>query len=75
MGVRHRMGSRLLLSSVLPFSEYAATAPAEDFAETFMLYVRHGDRLPAHHDTIPIRRKWRFIRDLADAMRSGRRKW
>lgn len=56
-------------------TSYAATATAEDFAETFMVYLRHGGRLPAHYDTIPIRRKWKFIRALGDALRRGRRRW
>ena len=56
-------------------SEYAATAPAEDFAETFMVYLRHGGRLPRHHDTEPIKRKWRFIRRLSDAISTGLRRW
>ncbi len=56
-------------------TSYAATAPAEDFAETFMLYLRHGGRLPARHGTMPIRRKWRFIRDLGEALMRGRRRW
>ena len=56
-------------------SEYAATAPAEDFAETVMVYLRHGGRLPARHDTAPIKRKWRFIRRLSEAISKGLRKW
>lgn len=56
-------------------SEYAATAPAEDFAETFMLYVRHAGALPAGHATAPIRRKWKFIHRLSDAISRGLRRW
>ena len=56
-------------------SEYAATAPAEDFAETFMLYIRHKGVLPARHATEPIKRKWRFIRRLSGAITKGRRRW
>ena len=56
-------------------SEYAAIAPAEDFAETFMVYVRHGGLLPARHATTPIRRKWKFIRRLSAAISKGLRKW
>ncbi len=56
-------------------SPYAATAPAEDFAETFMVYLRHGGRLPARYDTPLIRRKWTFIRDLGNALTQGRRRW
>ena len=56
-------------------SEYAATAPGEDFAETFMLYIRHGGRLPEWHATRPIERKWKFIRLLSEAISSGMRRW
>lgn len=43
---------------------YAATAPGEDFAEVFWLYLKHKGRLPNHLDTAPIRRKWRFVEEL-----------
>jgi hypothetical protein len=56
-------------------SEYAATAPAEDFAETFMLYIRHRGRLPEWHATRPIDRKWKFIRLLSEAISCGLRRW
>lgn len=56
-------------------SEYAATAPAEDFAETFMLYLRHDGMLPARHASGPIGRKWKFIRRLSVAISRGLRRW
>lgn len=56
-------------------SDYAATAPAEDFAETFMFYIRHKGVLPATLATEPIKRKWRFIRRLSDAVTKGMRRW
>jgi hypothetical protein len=56
-------------------SEYAATSPSEDFAETFMLYLRHGGELPLRFDTWRIRRKWRFARELGGAVRRGQRRW
>ena len=56
-------------------SEYAATAPAEDFAESFMLYVRHRGELPACHATGPIRRKWKFIERLSHAVSHSLRRW
>ena len=56
-------------------SAYAATAPAEDFAETFMLYLRHGGMLPARHATTAIKRKWKFIRRLSEAISNGLRRW
>ena len=54
---------------------YAATAPAEDFAEVFMIYVRHAGRLPSNLSTAPIRLKWRFIDDLRKAVSSGKKRW
>lgn len=42
-------------------SAYAATQPAEDFAEGFMYFVKHRGRLPARFDHPGIRRRWRFI--------------
>jgi len=46
-------------------TEYAATSPSEDFAETFMFYVRYGGILPGRLRTPAISRKWAFIRNLA----------
>lgn len=45
-------------------SAYAATSPCEDFAETFMTFVRHRGVLPKRFDTEAIRRKWDFVNDL-----------
>ncbi|MCU0872767.1 MAG: hypothetical protein MUE50_10525 [Pirellulaceae bacterium] len=54
---------------------YSATNASEDFAETFMLFVKHGGRLPTRFDTKAIRDKWEFIEQLGQAVRSGRRRW
>lgn len=43
---------------------YAATAPGEDFAEVFWLYLKHKGRLPRRLDTPPIRLKWDFVAKL-----------
>ncbi len=56
-------------------SGYAATNPAEDFAEVFMTYLRTRGRLPRVHATEPIRRKWRFVRELGGRIRAGARRW
>jgi hypothetical protein len=56
-------------------TRYAATAPAEDFAEVFMFYLRHDGRLPARIAAAPIRRKWRFIDELRKAISNGDRRW
>ena len=55
-------------------SEYAATSPAEDFAETFMLYVRHKGLIPPHFSRGG-RPKWRFISDVCDRIDSGKAGW
>jgi hypothetical protein len=56
-------------------SDYAMTEPAEDFAETFMVYLRHRGELPSRFKVPAIRKKWSFIRDLGKAVRSGEYKW
>lgn len=56
-------------------SAYAATNTKEDFAETFMCYLRHNGRLPARSQTIWIQQKWKFIERLGRAVSSGRRRW
>ena len=56
-------------------SEYAAAGASEDFAEVFMVYLRHGGDLPAWHDTPVIRRKWSFVRRLGAATKQGRTRW
>lgn len=43
-------------------SEYAKKSTEEDFAETFMLYVRHGRKIPAKYARDPaIRGKWKAV--------------
>jgi len=54
---------------------YAATSPSEDFAETFMFYLRHDGLLPDWLNTWRMRRKWRFIRELGCAVKRGQRRW
>lgn len=56
-------------------SEYASTMPMEDFAETFMVYLRHRGELPTRFRVPAIRKKWSFIRDLGKAVRGGRISW
>ncbi len=56
-------------------SAYARTSPSEDFAETFMLYLRHRGQLPARFSSAAVKRKWRFVADLAQVVESGRARW
>ena len=47
-------------------SRYAAKNSSEDFAETFMLYLKHRGRLPKRfRSSKTIKKKWRFIRRLS----------
>jgi hypothetical protein len=55
-------------------SHYAATAAAEDFAETFMIYLRRGGHEPRYFPPA-IKRKWRFISALCRAIQAGRTRW
>ena len=43
-------------------SEYAKTMPMEDFAETFMVYVRRKGILPANIKNVRLKKKWMFIK-------------
>jgi len=49
-------------------SSYAATRPCEDFAETWMYYVKHRGQLPRRFGNRAIRRKWRFVGRLVRAI-------
>ena len=42
-------------------TEYARTLPMEDFAETFMVYVRRKGKIPKGLVNRNIKRKWMFI--------------
>ena len=52
-------------------SYYASTMPAEDFAETFAVWLRRGGRCPEHYRNRALRRKWAFVRDVVHAIESG----
>jgi hypothetical protein len=56
-------------------SEYALTSPKEDFAETFMFFLRHKGELPPRLASQVIKKKWRFIADLAEVVGSGGTRW
>jgi len=46
-------------------SGYAATATQEDFAETFMLFVKHKGNIPAKFSKKPaIRKKWKAVAEI-----------
>ena len=56
-------------------SEYATKAPAEDFAETFMFYLKHRGVLPGWFRREAIRRKWQFVKAVSGCISLGRRKF
>ena len=44
---------------------YAASAPREDFAETFMLFLKHKGKLPAKYANKPaIVKKWKAVAEI-----------
>ena len=46
-------------------SEYATSATQEDFAETFMLFVKHKGKIPAKFAKKPaIRKKWKAVAEI-----------
>lgn len=61
--------------STFHVTRYAATNASEDFAETFMFYLKHRGRLSRKHDTQLIRRKWRFIARFCASVRRGNARW
>lgn len=56
-------------------STYAMTSPMEDFAETFMLYVKHKGKKPAKFKSEATTRKWQFVADLVARIAAGSAKW
>jgi len=56
-------------------SNYARVNPAEDFAETFMIYLRRQSRCPQTYRDRYLRRKWRFVREVVTRVRDGFSKW
>jgi len=56
-------------------SDYARESPMEDFAETFMCFLRHGGTRPGQFSSRVMRKKWRFIRDLCRLVSNGGARW
>jgi hypothetical protein len=50
-------------------SKYAATAPYEDFAETFMTYVKYGGKIHRFKNRPVLHKKMKFIQTLASKVR------
>ena len=55
-------------------SAYAATATQEDFAETFMFYVKHKGKIPAKFAKKPaLRKKWKVMAEIVRRVAAGKR--
>lgn len=74
-GDSHRWDQEYEFDADIFISEYAATAPAEDFAEVFMWYLKCDGELPKRFNHPAIRAKWRFVRELGRAIDRGWRTW
>lgn len=56
-------------------TSYALTNASEDFAETFMMYLRYRGKLPIKFNSVAIKRKWKFIANVSKVISLGRSKW
>ena len=55
-------------------SEYATSATQEDFAETFMLFVKHKGKIPAKFAKRPvIRKKWKDVAEIVKLVAAAKR--
>ena len=53
---------------------YAATATREDFAETFMLFVKHKGKIPAKFAKMPpVRKKWKAVAEIVKRVAAATR--
>jgi hypothetical protein len=59
-------------SSLMPaesyISDYAKTMPMEDFAETFMFYLKHKGKITAKFSNKKLIAKWNFIAKIIKAL-------
>lgn len=55
-------------------SEYATSATQEDFAETFMLFVKYKGKIPAKFVKRPvIRKKWKAVAEIVKRVAAAKR--
>lgn len=55
-------------------SEYATSATQEDFAETFMLFVKHKGKIPAKFARKPaVRKKWKAVAEIVKRVAAATR--
>lgn len=50
-------------------SRYASDSAGEDFAETFMYYIKHKGKLPRIFSTQIIKKKWDFVSYLSTCLK------
>jgi len=50
-------------------SPYASDNVGEDFAETFMYYIKYKGKLPTDFNTPAIRKKWNFVKHLGNCFK------
>ena len=74
-GAGHDFDKRDAFDPEVHLTPYAAHSPGEDFAETFMIFVRTGGVLPERNGSTAIKRKWRFLNDLSHYISRGRARW
>lgn len=56
-------------------SNYARSNPGEDFAETFMVYLRRQGPCPKEYTNRQLRKKWRFVAQAVQGIRDGFVAW
>ena len=60
------------MSKVCTSFEEATRATQEDFAETFMLFVKHKGKIPARFAKKPvIRKKWEAVAEIVKRVAAG----
>ncbi|MEI6233314.1 MAG: hypothetical protein WCT04_09690 [Planctomycetota bacterium] len=74
-GRSHESSVALAYDAAHHVSRYAATEACEDFAETFMLFLRHRGILPSKHATPTITSKWNYVHELCRVVRVNRTRW
>jgi hypothetical protein len=74
-GTGHHFEKREEFHPEVHLTRYAAASTGEDFAETFMTYVRTGGVVPREIKSLAIRRKFLFLSELGDAIGRGLRRW
>ena len=74
-GASHESGVEWEVDETVFVSEYSSEGPDEDFAETFMHYVKNKGKIPDRFKTPSIQAKWRFVHSLSKAISKGQRRW